>query len=408
MNLLQISSFYKLFQQIKLCFRFSLSNSILFLPFCWLLLIVSCADKRSSDLTVHLVLEGEIKIPMDATTSGISEYVTTYNHLKPSDSIFNNNQTYLCYLNRGKEIQFYDLESKEIIHRISFQSAGPNAIIGRITAFNVVSADSIFVSSFPVPFVFRVNLLGEVKEKIMLGPFDKAVEPISNTSKPLLVTNNHIYSSFYTTLPPTDFHSPLSGDELDNVIIDIDLKSKKQKLQYHLPSPYTKNKLLSHYYYNPSIEKGKRSGEILISFGAHDSISVTDFNNFDRNYYAGSSLFDEIPSLEKQDGWDHYRLNYMYEGIIYDEFRNYYYRFLTLPKKKDELKSEDLKTGNVKDIAIIILNGNFEKIGETIIDPSYSNMTYFINEEGLNLFNIEKGLTDEDNLYFGTFKVSNL
>ncbi|NVK42046.1 MAG: DUF4221 family protein [Oceanospirillaceae bacterium] len=375
--------------------------------YCFFYSITSCSDNLKNTETSFLELTGEIQIPIDTRTSGISEFATTYLHKTSSDSIFINQQNYLCYLNRWREIQFYDLKSKNLVHQISFVSDGPNAILGNITSFNIKSLDSIYVSSFPLPFIYRVNLLGEILERIELGSFNKPIEPVSSTSRPVVLYNDHIYTGFYTTLPPTDFHSPLSTEELDGVILNIDLKSKKQELQYYLPTAYTKNNLFSRYYYNPSIGINKFNNQILISFGASDSITVTDFNNFERNYYAGSSLFDEVASLKsKQDAWDHYRLNYMYEGIVYDSYRECYYRFLTLPKKEDELKSGDLKTGRIKDISIIILDNNFQQIGETLIDPSYSNLVYFIDERGLNLYNIKKGLSDEDNLYFGIFNLS--
>ena len=104
--------------------------------------------------------------------------------------------------------------------------------------------------------------------------------------------------------------------------------------------------------------------------------------------------------------WDHYRLNYMYEGIIYDQYRNCYYRFVSLPKTKEDLGSGDLKTSRIKDIAVIILDEDFNKIGETIIPQEYSNMIYFVSKGGLNLLNLKKNLADEDNMHFGIFSLT--
>lgn len=370
------------------------------------LFLTSCSKSKEIHYAAFLELTDEMHFPLDETTSGISEFVTTYTHNGISDSIFNNEQTYLAYINQPREVQFYDMESKQLVHRINFPSQGPNSI-SIITAVHTQSPDSIFIASFPLPFIFRVNMKGEILERINLGPFNKTVEPISSTSKPIVVTNNHIYTGFYTLLPPTDFHSPLNPQELKEIVLDIDLKSQQQELKLNLPDSYTRDKIFSRYYYNPSLSRGKEKGEILISFGASDSITVTNFKQTNHTSYAGSELFSNInPSSKAEDSWDHYRLNYMYEGIIYDPYRNCYYRFLTLPKKEDDLKSTDMKTGRIKDIAIIILDKDFKKVGETMIDPAYSNMMYFVNEKGLNLFNIKKGLTDEDHMSFGTFELT--
>ena len=375
-----------------------------------LFLFFSCSNNRTKEVTTNkaqLTYSGDISFPIDSTTSVLSHSGQLYLASETKGNI-EAGQRYFCYLNRGK-IQFYHFEDKRLVHTIRFTYDGENAIASSVEHFNILSLDSIYINTFPQPFVYRVNHLGEVKERFQLGGNQKPTETMVSTSNPIIVEDDNLFLGFYTNLPPQDRLSPLTNQELQGIVLQYNMSSREQSLQYYFPKAYTTSTLWSHYYYIAFIQKGASKHDLLISLGADDSITVTNFIDKEKRYYAGSNLFRKINGIpRKKSQWDHYRLNYMYEGILYDPYRKCYYRFLSLPKTPEQIKSPELKKGRAKDMAIITLDENFNKISETILPPDYSHLIYFISEEGLYIYNIQKVTEDENNISFGLFKLDRL
>ncbi|MDR2773493.1 MAG: DUF4221 domain-containing protein [Tannerella sp.] len=101
----------------------------------------------------------------------------------------------------------------------------------------------------------------------------------------------------------------------------------------------------------------------------------------------------------------HYFENYSYSAIIYDKYRNVYYRMVEHPWK-DYHQGMDWMPW-LKQISIVILDGDLNFIGETVLDMEYrlSSSQFMVTADGLLL---HKRTDDEDELIFDLFTLTKL
>ena len=133
-----------------------------------------------------------------------------------------------------------------------------------------------------------------------------------------------------------------------------------------------------------------RDEMFVISFPADNNIYVKDINGYDMFvYYGGSRYVDEIKYFNQSkflpissvDKTKHFVENHSYGNMLYDSYRDVYYRMV-------ELKTQyEGRLGWRKEFSVIILNSSFEIIGETFIGKCNLNCRYsmFVTERGLHI-----------------------
>jgi len=88
----------------------------------------------------------------------------------------------------------------------------------------------------------------------------------------------------------------------------------------------------------------------------------------------------------------HYYANAQFVGIMYDQFREQYYRFLVLPKNN----------AGQHETKVIILDKYLERVSTHTLPIQYRLDGAFIDEQGLNLLNYDRYLDDYNQLVFDT------
>ncbi|SEL61441.1 DUF4221 family protein [Parapedobacter koreensis] len=88
----------------------------------------------------------------------------------------------------------------------------------------------------------------------------------------------------------------------------------------------------------------------------------------------------------------HYYTNAQFVGIMYDHFRDRYYRFLILPKNR----------AGQHETKLIVLDKYLERLSTHTIPMRYRLDGAFIDEHGLNLLDYDKYLNNYDQLVFDT------
>lgn len=92
----------------------------------------------------------------------------------------------------------------------------------------------------------------------------------------------------------------------------------------------------------------------------------------------------------------HYLTNEQFVGILYDKYKNYYYRiklsFINGNKRKYRL-------------SVVVLDANFNFKGVISIPDGYVYDNMFVTSEGLHITNHNKYLKDSDHLVFDTFNL---
>lgn len=146
-------------------------------------------------------------------------------------------------------------------------------------------------------------------------------------------------------------------------------------------------------------------GGIVTSFAASDSLYVYYPDTGERvAYFAGYLKPTNIKpgNIKDRDSESiHFLTHYNYGGILYDNNENLYYRIIRLPKKDFDYDKLNEEVAN-KTCAIIILDSDFNVIGETILpEDTYYPMHSFANSDGLHIRTLSD---DDDFLKFRVFK----
>lgn len=154
----------------------------------------------------------------------------------------------------------------------------------------------------------------------------------------------------------------------------------------------------------------ERGGNLVLSFPADASITVYNLRSGKTEYHhAASTFFGEIkPLSHSKDGkidWEviykHFATQPSYSSIIYDRYRNVYYRTADIPINEDKYDQNNIE-GWVKPFSIMVLDSEFNLIGEALLPHlSYSRTEFFVSKEGLNMKKNHED--DEDLLVFSAF-----
>lgn len=125
---------------------------------------------------------------------------------------------------------------------------------------------------------------------------------------------------------------------------------------------------------------------VFYSFPASHYIYFYDFKTKDINrFYAGSKFINEINAFSKDrnmrvmdsESFEHYRTNDNYGAIIYDRYRNLYYR---IAEKANYFSEPQYKY--LKQLSIIIFNSKMEIVGEKQFNEPYGT-TLLVTPEGV-------------------------
>lgn len=175
------------------------------------------------------------------------------------------------------------------------------------------------------------------------------------------------------------------------VVLLFDETSGDVKYRVNYPSVYQTSNWGGRLTYRlPYYTLSPDGDKMLISFAACDSITVYDIVNdkMSKVYCGSGALKNPKPySKKKYDisssrEFEWYMNNYSYEGILYDRYRQCYYRFGRLPF--DDYKPTDRI--NKKPTVVIVMDSTMTVIGEyRLPDKYYIPGTSFVSEEGLNI-----------------------
>ena len=103
----------------------------------------------------------------------------------------------------------------------------------------------------------------------------------------------------------------------------------------------------------------------------------------------------------KADLEKYYYRNSRFWSVIYDKYRNCYYRLVLSPI---ELMKYEQGVRNMK-VSILVLNNKFEKLGEVLVDNvSYNLNTMFVNEQGINILSRTKYRENPSRFTFDIFE----
>lgn len=213
------------------------------------------------------------------------------------------------------------------------------------------------------------------------------------------------------------FTTGFLGGEVKNMDINnryIISRIKKDSIQFlgRYPDVYNKDDWGGFYFrhvYNTEVVDNK----VYYSYPASSKIGVLNLEN--DSFYFKNTL-PEIKNIIKPIPFKyqykcvnvknflpkHFYSQYSFGPIIFDKFRNVFYRFLLKPTDKRSLEKDGV---GPQPKFLITYDRNFEILGYNDLVWEYSNFNFFVTVKGLFIQKVKRN--DENNMYFSLFTFNN-
>ena len=284
-------------------------------------------------------------------------------------------------------INIYDLNDTSFTEVLTFDEHGPSGT-GKIDGFDVHSKDTIFLIS---SFSYKASVVS-MKEKdtlittIKLIDKNKSVSytPYSDYQSSIFKYQNDLY------IHSTPFSDPLKTKpfQVGNSMLKVNLETSGISNLNTFSKPYDGLWPSSFFKRYSSLRMG--TNRVIFSFPIDNNIQVYDLKSkASFNHKASSMYFGNIKEYDLslyKDNTDNFKKHYINEGhygqIFYDKFRNVYYRFAYIPDYVG-IQNNDPRV-ETKIPSVIILNENYEKIGEQKLEKyKFLPIMSFVGKEGL-------------------------
>lgn len=336
--------------------------------------------------SVQLKLSSAIIFDIDDSTSFESNYLQV--------STLNDEEVLLTQSKHKNSIQYYSINMGTIVKELKFAKEGP-ARVNEIHGFALISEDSILVFDKMLPGALLVDSAGNLLDRIEVST-EMFLNHASMTRLPDIVIDHMLCMYIF----PTSRAGLFDGSVRFEWTFDLQDHSAEW-LDFSWPDLY-RGKRWTFFHTYPSRVKGE--GNFLVySFGADPSLWVLDLQGTATSYEAKSDFFSDIVPFTGQDETRAFLETGVYGMIMYDGYRNVYYRIAGLPTKPIA-PDGSAKDANYKRYSVIILNRQFEKIGETPLEPieNFLIKDWFVCQKGLCISKanyINKDI-DEDKMEF--------
>ncbi len=347
--------------------------------------------------TTELKLTGQKKFVIDNNTAPQPTYTQFY--------FGNDGCRYITFLNNyNNSIYFYDYDSLSYKQQIIWEKKGPNGI-ARLTGYYIKSLDSIYLYNMNEIGVKLGNEKGEIYKDFSLCNQDlKDLNWFYNrpvyylqTVTPFLETNDEILLTGF-------FYGSIPDKSIANFKLTARFDFNMNKLHFSFGYPVSlygsnynwEGELYTFVYSDVHRDLDK----LVFSFPVSHNLYIADLNTGEyQEVYGGSNFAGSICSLPKdqkrttkEECVNHFMKQDVYAAIKYDKYRDVYYRFF-LNAMPESSKSLNWKK---KPISVIIMDKDFNYIGETVIgtgeDWYWQNS--FVTQEGLNVEYIEKNFDE--------------
>lgn len=365
-------------------------------------ILASCKNEKPSSTNDHqLEATGKIKsFPLDSDVRYNAFFLYTFRE--------DDGKEYLSFLNhRSNQLLFYDLKTTEFLFKIELDTEGPHGVV-QPSGYYVKGLDNIYVSSYAYEGLFRVDTKAHIVQKIPYGTTEngyKVIPSYTPSSQPYVAPFFHEGKMYITQNDANHLH-PIATTPLTIAIDTVQHQYEGSSQTYAVLSEEvqsSKNMKFSR------IFDGK---QLVYSFFADEDILVTPIDKEDTKRIKVKSQYIDNPSIPQKGGQEGPRSNLevaRYGNLIYDPYREVYYRFAY---PKTELSNDINWWGKAvygrKKFSVIILDKDFNPIGETLFPEAvYNSYVFFVHEDGLYISRDYQMLYDQSEDYM-TFELFSL
>ena len=377
------------------------------------IILFSCQNlpkESTATYDIGLVEAKKITLPIDENTYYMSKRMFQY-EVEGKERLFFGNFEKSAY-----EIILFDLEKECVYKKVPLRKEGPNAVPAIIGCKPFMNTNGFIAFQ---PGMQRITVLDENGNILKYystnpndGRFITYIDGISNAFMPTFMNDSVVYFSSRPQKPNMKSH------EWSNVPLFSSLDLKTGKIDQSIvcfPSIFKQDvKHLSmgwEFLYDYNSEQNR----LVCSFTGYDSLMVTD-DMCNVKWYDGKSRYlkSQHPKLYESGNLlqtlTKMKENPSYCHIMYDKYRDVYYRFaeMTYELQSNESPFDDPKG---REFSVIIFDKDLNIIGETKFPGNkYFIRMSFVGRDGLYISenNLANPEFDEDKLVFACFKLENL
>lgn len=319
--------------------------------------------------------------------------------------LFTQNDTlFFSFANEyDNSVVIYDYFSGDFITKIKFEKEGPNGV-GNFTSYYYHSIDSIFIYH---QMYGKISILNNFAIKHKEFNFNVRSLASSELDPPSLfpVTRSPM-RKVCNFMVYTGVQASQDKKKQRPTTALYDLNTNEIKFANNLPELYGNYNWGNLFAYNCACTTFNNNTMVL-SFGADHNILVYNIETDENSVFiAKTKHFSKIRPFHLLDHMDrlaednHYMNNLCYRNILYDEYRNLFYRFAFLPYPKYNKEERYLR----RPFSVIILDSKFNVVGETLLPEfEYLISQTFVSPDGLHI----QILSDDDDLMiFKTFNIN--
>ncbi|HSI75707.1 MAG TPA: DUF4221 family protein [Lunatimonas sp.] len=348
-----------------------------FLGICFSL-FSSCNEKSEETVTKILQnAENKLRIPLDDQTGNFSIGLGYLDGETPF--LFN-------IQNARNEIQVYDMDRKELAKTLKFEREG-NEGVGNLSGFHVHSKDSIFIFSTHPGIIYVTDIEQSYLSKISFsapeGYSDPNFRAFPFNSYPIIRGTKMLAKVLVPGNPMDMEEKSLSTQFLS---VELNMNSGDMEFTSHnYPEGYLSDGLRIPYY-----SMAASPDQVVYSFFADHNLYAASFATDKPEIVPAKSRFlpESFPTLsrtaERNEYFTYVFSSPRYEGLIYDAYREVFYRFcFPAIEIESEEELEQLR-GFPKDFSIMILDSDLKVLGETRFEGyNYVTNNVFVAKEGL-------------------------
>lgn len=358
------------------------------------------SDKLKNRCSIRTIGKKDIIIDENVSaTSMYMQYVDQTNEL----SMYNKYDNSIC---------FFDYNQGILNRKMRLDLEGSNGV-GLVQGYYYVNEDSLFVYNYNTLFVCLLNSHLDVIWKKQLNIIEKLQSmdfipsfPYLQTNSPMKYVGHKLVFGGFGTAETTAENSTNRP-----VTTIYDFQADSVKFANNYPEQYQKYNWGGGFYRMPYFDVNEELEEMIVSFPHDHYLYVYSLqNNTQSKYYAGSNLikeikaYDEKKELRTNNNEDRVRdwafSIPTYRSLLYDKYRNLYYRFACLPRTEKLRKF----VSGTQPVIVIVLDKDFNYLGEGMlpddIDIRYTNS--FVTKDGLNIQVVND---NEDLMTFYQFKI---
>lgn len=346
----------------------------------------------------NLIPSGE-KLSFDIDSKTINRSICMIHYVAPDSS------EYLFYLNgQGNDIYVFSLDSGKVVKTVKLDNQGPNGVGSMVRGFEVLNLNSLYITSAFRRRLYLVNSDAKLLSTIDYSKYKQDQDNYIHAGITWTFSNQRIgfkdgliYLPFHPGYDEGNYKTVLPENIRMIAVLDT-INKTAGTLNIGFPKDFWQNQFYP-VFFGFFIYKGT----FFINYDYDNRILVSK-NSQDWDSYVIQSKFVDVKNVippERGDGANYCR-------FVADPYRDIFYRFVIHEQTglKDRTTLDMIRYP--KYFSIIILDSNFNIIGETLFPPdTYDAHGYFITKDGLylslsNPYNPEYNI---DKLEFKLFKL---